>query len=148
VPDEVTLDTTVLRRANIALQGDRITATRLARRITLLHRIQARQVCLLISTRLAVEYRDQLLPVQNEFIRAFLDLATRPDGHHVVMNWKESWSGGDRDRARNCRYPAEDDHVLRTAIRDQPTTIYTEEGRMLSVDACIYQEFGVHIREP
>ena len=148
MPPEVTLDTTVLRRANVELQGNRAAATLLARRLALLQRIRTRQICVLISSHLVEEYRQQLFPVQNDFVRAFIELATRPDGKHVVINWKVPWSGGDRSRARRCRYPTEDDHVLRTAIRDQPSVIYTEEGRMLNVDACVYREFRVHIQEP
>jgi len=148
VPDKATLDTTVLRRANVALQGNRAAATLLARRLCLLQRIRSKQICLLISRNLIEEYRQQLLPCRNDLVKAFLELATKPDGKHVVINWKASWSGGDRGRARECRYPAEDDHVLRTAIRNEPSTIYTEEMRMLNVDACIYKEFGVHIQKP
>ena len=148
MPHEATLDTTVLRRANVMLQGTRATATLMARRLSLLLRIQQRHICVLISPQLFEEYRQQLLPVQNDFVRAFIELVTIPDGKNVITNWKVPWSGGDRNRARACRYPAEDDHVLRTAIRNQPSTIYTEEGRMLRADACIYREFRVHIREP
>jgi hypothetical protein len=148
MPDEATLDTTVLRRANVALQGNRAAAALLARRLSLLQRIRLCEICVLVSPRLIREYREQLATPQNDFIRAFIELVTRPDGAHAVINWRVPWSGGDRSRVRRCRYPAEDDHVLRTAIRDQPTTIYSEEGRMLRADTCIYKEFRVHILEP
>jgi len=148
MPGEVTLDTTVLRRANVSLEGDRAAAALLSRRLSLLRQICSKKLCVLISSRLAQEYREQLTSIQNEFVRAFLELVTTPDGTHVVMNWAAKWSGGERSRARGCRYPAEDDHVLRTAIRRQPTVIITEEGRMLRADACIYREFRVHIRQP
>jgi hypothetical protein len=148
MPDEVTLDTTVLRRANVALQGDRATANLLARRLTLLRRIRAKEICVLVSQNLIQEYSRQLLPFQNDFVRSFLELVSKPDGARVVVNWKVPWSGGDRSRARGCRYPAEDDHVLRTAIRNQPTIIFSEEDRMLRTDACIYREFRVHIQRP
>jgi hypothetical protein len=142
------VDTTVLRRANVSLSDGRGEATLLSRRILLLRRIRARQICVLISPHLVHEYQQQLFPIQNEFIRSFLELITKPDAVHVISNWKPSWSGGDRGRARKCRYPQEDDHVLRTAIRSQPSTIYTEEGRMLQSNACVYRHFRVHIQEP
>lgn len=128
--------------------ANRDAATLMARRLTLLQRIRGKQICLLISQRLVQEYLDQLIPIQNDFVKAFLEIMTRPDGHHVVLNWKPTWSGGEQSRARKCRYPAEDDHVLRTAIRDHSTLIYTEEDRMIKADACIYKEFRVHIQEP
>jgi hypothetical protein len=148
MPEEAALDTTVLRRANVPLEGTRASATLLARRLSLLQRTCRKEMCVLISTRLLHEYADQIKSAQNDFVKAFIELVTRPDGGHVVLNWKTPWSGGERDRARRCRYPLEDHHVLRTAIRDQPTTIYSEEGRMLGADACIYREFRVHITEP
>jgi hypothetical protein len=145
---EAAIDTTVLRRANVVLAGNRAAAKLMARRLSLLQRIEAKQVTALISNPLVHEYLEQLRPLQNEFIRTFLELVTNPGGKHAVMNWKVSWSGGDRDRARKCRYPAEDDHVLRTAIRGEPTTIFTEENRMLQAGYCVYQEFNVRIQAP
>jgi hypothetical protein len=148
VPEEAALDTTVLRRANVELKENRAAAVRMSSRLALLRRICKKEIVVLISERLAHEYMVQLRDVQNEVVKAFLELATKPDGNHVVFNWKSQWSGSDRDRARLCRYPKEDEHVLRTAIRDGPTVIYTEEGRMLRTDACIYGAFRVHIQEP
>ncbi len=145
---EAALDTTVLQRANVVIGPTKAGAALLSRRLTLLQFICQRQLCILISKRLAHEYVRQLKTIKNDFVKAFIELVTTPDGKHVILNWKTRWSGGDRGRARGCRYPAEDDHVLRTAIRGHPTTIYTEEGRMLNADACIYQEFRVHIKEP
>jgi hypothetical protein len=145
---EAAIDTTVLRRANVPLVGNRAFARLLARRLALLQRIQRSEITVLLSDRLLREYREQLSTPHNEFIRAFLELVTRPDGTHVVMNWRTPWSSGDRSKARECRFPAEDDHVLRTAIRGQRTAIYSEEHRMLVTDACIYREFRVHVREP
>jgi hypothetical protein len=145
---EATIDTTVLRRANVPLVGNRASATLLARRLSLLQRIQRREITILLSERLLQEYREQLRIPLNDFVRTFLEIVTTPDGTHVLMNWKNPWSGGDRARARGCRFPQEDDHVLRTAIRGQRTAIYSEENRMLATDACIYREFRVHVQEP
>ncbi len=145
---EAAIDTTVLRRANVPLVGNRASATLLARRLSLLQRIQRREITILLSERLLQEYREQLPVPLNDFVRAFLEIVTTPDGTHVLMNWKNPWSGGDRSRARGCRFPQEDDHVLRTAIRAQRTAIYSEENRMLATDACIYREFRVHVQEP
>jgi hypothetical protein len=145
---EAALDTTVLQRANVLITPTRAGAALLSKRLVLLQHICRHQVCILISWRLAHEYVRQLKTIKNEFVKAFIELVTRPDGKHVILNWKTPWSGSDRGRARDCRYPAEDDHVLRTAVRGHPTTVYTEEERMLKTDACIYQEFRVHIKEP
>lgn len=148
MPDQVALDTTVLRRANVTLTGDRAEANLMARRIDLLKRIHAKKACLLVSPTLVAEYMAQVMPPRNDFVRTTLELATKPDGQHIVANWKQSWSGGERGRARDCRYPEEDDHVLRTAIHDKTTTIYSEETRMVDADQCIYRKFRVHIRTP
>lgn len=148
MPDEAAIDTTVLRRANVTLVGGREDARRLSRRLSLLSRIRRNEIFVLISAHLIHEYREQIKFAQNDFVKAFMELVTKPDGVNVVLNWKTPWSGGDRDQARRCQFPLEDDHVLRTAIRGQPTTIYSEEGRMLRADACIYRRFRVHITEP
>ena len=145
---EVTIDTTVIFRANVPLTGDRASARLLSKRLALLRRLQSRDLVAFMSPSLLDEYVRQILPAKNEVTKAFLDLVASPDGTRVIWNWKNSWSGGERARARACRYPAEDDHVLRTAIRDTPTTIYTEETRMLQANRCVYREFRVHIVEP
>jgi hypothetical protein len=66
----------------------------------------------------------------------------------VTWNWKRRWSGADQEKARKCMYPREDDHVLRTAIKGNPTTIFSEEKAMLASDACIYRAFEVHVTDP
>lgn len=148
MPNEVALDTTVLRRANVELEGTRAAATLMAKRLALLTRIRKGEISVLVSLRLVHEYLDQVRPSKNEYIRAFLEIVTRPDGKHVILNWKGRWSGGERARVARCRYPNEDHHVLRTAIRPDPSVIYSEEDRMLRADKCIYREFQVHIKKP
>jgi len=148
VPEELTIDTTVLVRANVTLTPAREAATLLAARLGLLQRVNARQAAVLISMRLANEYARRLRNYRNEVVRAFLDLVTRPDGSHVVLNWRSPWTRADRARVHECRFPAEDSHVLRTAVRDHPTTIYSEEERMLRAQACIRRHFLVRISRP
>jgi len=149
MPREAAIDTNVLQKANVALNDPRrAAATLLARRLSLLRSISNKEISVLIGERLAHEYAQQLRTVNNDVVKTFVELVTQPNGKHVIFNWKAQWSGGERDRARKCRYPAEDDHVLRTAIRGDPSTIYTEEERMLKADACVYREFRVHISEP
>jgi hypothetical protein len=145
---EIVIDTTVVFRANVPLAKDRAQARLLARRIALLKRVQDGLDVVLMSERLLHEYTRQVLPPKNELLKAFLEVLTSQDGGRVIWNWKQPWSGGDRSKARSCRFPEEDDHVLRTAIRDASTTIYSEEGRMTKADRCIYRAFRVHINEP
>jgi hypothetical protein len=145
---EITLDTTVVFRTNVPIDGDRADAKLLSKRLEILKRIRNGQDSVLISERLLHEYVQQVVPGKNDFVRAFLEIVASPDGSRVILNWKKAWSGGERDRARKCRYPKEDDHVLRTAIRDTATTIYSEEGRMTQAHPCVYKEFGVRITAP
>lgn len=145
---EAAIDTTVLQKANVEINHDRAKANRLAKRISLLQRIQRNEIAVLVSERLLHEYVQQIQVRQNDFVRAFFELVSSPDGQRVILSWKKQWSGGERAAARACRYPREDYHVLRTAVRGHPTTIYTEEGRMLLADACISRRFSVRIIEP
>src|SRR5262245_5238419 len=110
---EVTLDTTVVFRANVPLAGDREQARLLGRRMALLRRIQEGHDVVLISERLLQEYVRQIVPPKNDLIKAFLELLTNQDGTRVIWNWKQPWSGGDREKAHSkCRFPPEDVHVL------------------------------------
>lgn len=145
---EAVVDTTVIRRANVALSSGRGKATLLSKRLKLLCRIQENKLIVLISPRLLYEYKQQIKSPMNEFVRAFFELLAAPHGKSVITNWKRPWSGSDRAKAARCRFPNEDKHVLRTAVRGHRTTIYTEEGRMLITNACLYREFKVHVFSP
>lgn len=148
MPPEVTIDTSVLVRANIQLTPERAAARRQAARLALLRRVRAGEATVLISRQLAAEYSRQLAAHRNEFIRLFFELLTRPDGSHVIVNWRNPWRHSDRVRWHGCGFPPEDEHVLRTAVRDDRTTIYSEEDRMLRAHPCIRHEFDVVISAP
>ena len=148
MPEELAIDTSVLVRANITQTPDRAAATLQAARLSLLRRIQNHQAAVLISQRLAAEYGQRITTYKNEFVRLFFDLVTKPDGTHVIMNWRTPWGHAELARADACRFPAEDRHVLRTAVRDGRTTIYSEEGRVLAAHPCIRKEFDVVISAP
>ena len=148
MPEEVAIDTTVLVGANIVQTPERAAATPQAARLALLQRIQDREAAVLISERLAAEYRKQITTYKNEFVRLFFELVTRPDGSHVILNWRTPWGHAELARARSCRFPYEDLHVLRTAVRDGRTTMYSEEGRVLAAHPCIRKEFDVVISAP
>ena len=114
----------------------------------MLERIQRGTLTLLMSSKLLAEYRRQVPSPRNDHIRAFFELVLIAAPTRCVWNWEKRWSGGQRAKARKCRYPEEDDHVLRTAIRPSASVIFTEEERILKADACIYRCFRVHIRLP
>jgi hypothetical protein len=97
----------------------------------------------LFSRRLVAEYQKQLPQPRNDFIRAFFEILSR--GRNAVENYCR-WPGRLREKARRCRFPNKDDHVLRTAVRSTPTAIITEENRMLAATDCIYRKFRVRIR--
>lgn len=94
MPDEIALDTTVLRRANVILVPGREDATLMGRRLSLLNHICSNNISILISASLIQEYQEQIRFAQNDFVKIFIDLVTRPDGIRVIRNWKTSWSGG------------------------------------------------------
>ena len=144
---ECVIDTTVLQKANAPLRHAPREVSRFADRVRLLKRIADGELTLLISPKLLAEYGRQVPEPRNDTVRVFLELITLRS-ERVFVNWKKRWAGRDREAARHCRFPREDDHVLRTAIRPQVSTIITEEGRMLRADACVYRAFRVHIREP
>ena len=143
---ECAIDTTVLQKANAPLTNVPRERSLFRRRLNLLKQIQAGTNTILISRKLLAEYRRQVSVPRNDFIRAFFALLADPV--RPIWNWQYRWSGGTREKARGCRYPEEDDHVLRTAIRPTPSTIFTEEYRMLIADECIYLCFRVHISLP
>lgn len=145
MPPEWVIDTSVLQKANALLTQRPGDQSLFRRRIRLLDILRRGQATLLMSNQLLAEYRRQVRGPRNDFVRAFFEIAVDPNRR--VFNWHKRWSG-DRDKARKCRYPVEDDHVLRTAIRPHSTTIFSEERRMLAADPCVYRTLRVHIRAP
>lgn len=144
-PRECVIDTTVLQKANAPLTKAPRVGSQFLKRLQLLQRIQAGALLVLISPKLVAEYRRQIARPRNDFIGAFFAIL---EGR-AIPNWKHRWSGSEREKARRCAYPVEDDHVLRTAIRPQSTTlILTEETQMVDADECIYRHFRVHIANP
>ena len=147
MPVEAAIDTTVIRKANVRFDGSRESAKKLKKRLVLLEEIQDGKVLVLISQALVHEYAQQIRSPKNLYVNAFLEFLTKPSSG-VLQNWEKRWSTAKQEKARKCRYPSEDDHVLRTAIRPHASNIFTEEQRMLNADKCIYKEFRVHIDEP
>lgn len=144
---EVVVDTTVLRKADVHLKPLAARGGLLAARLSLLNRINSKEIAVLVSSRLIAEYLGQVPMGRNDVVKAFLELLTRPDGEHCIRNWC-SWGGAERENAAHCRFPHEDTHVLRTAVRGKQTVIFTEEARMLNADACVHRRFRVHIQAP
>ena len=99
MPEELAIDTSVLVRANVTQTRARAAATLQAARLALLQRIQDRQASVLISERLAAEYGQRVTKYKNEFVRLFFDLVTKPDGSHVILNWRTPWGHAELARA-------------------------------------------------
>ena len=142
MPQECVIDTTILQKANAPLTHQPRQRSLFVRRLALLNDIARGTLTVLVSQQLLNEYQRQVPAPRNDTIKAFFALIDDPV--RAIHNWAP-WPGGRREHARHCRYPSEDDHVLRTAIRPDPSTIFTEEKRMLKSDRCIYQYFRVHI---
>lgn len=143
MPRECVIDTVILQKANAAITRQPRARRLFSRRVELLTQIDAGTVSVLISIRLLIEYQRQIRSPRNEYVKTFFELIDRPG--RVIWNWTKRWPGGTRATVRGCRYPGEDVHLLRTAIREGDSEILTEENRLLEVDACIHREFGVHV---
>jgi hypothetical protein len=149
VPPEFAVDTSVLVNANVKQTSDHTEAVRQAARLLLLQRVQSQQAAVLISRQLVAEYKRKITSFENDYVRLFLELLTNPDGSHIIPNWRTPWTRSDIARMYECRFPYEDDHVLRTAARGHRTTLYSEERRILGANArCVRKHFGVDINEP
>ncbi len=142
--DEIVIDTTILQKANAALTAQPRRRSKFVRRLRLLDSIRLGGTTVLFSNRLLTEYRKQVRSPRNDFVRLFFEILDDPG--RALYNWAR-WSGQERDKARHCRFPQEDYHVLRTAIRPHATTILTEEDRMLKTDEKLYRAFRVHVRD-
>ena len=141
------IDTIVLQSANARLTARPRPKSLFMRRVRLLEEIQAGRLIVMTSSHLLAEYERQLPDHRNDYVRAFFELALNPK--KGVTNWRTPWAGRHRQAARECRYPREDYHVLRTACReDGSSTIYTEEARQLSAHPCIRKSFQVSISAP
>lgn len=139
----VVIDTCVLRKANAELKVESREHRTFVKRVALLRNIAEGALSVLISNKLITEYRAQITEPRNEFVRAFLEALTSGS---AVFNWPP-FTGAEKENMRRCNFPHEDKHVLRTA-KGKPSTIITEEARMLAADRCIHRTFNVHIDEP
>ena len=141
------VDTMVLRKANAALTKQPHQHRDFSRRLALLSRIQRSELQVLISEKLIHEYRQQIEEPRNDFVKSFFELLLDPA--KSKPNYHKPWSGKERQAQHDCRFPPEDVHVLRTAVlTDHPSTIFSEEERMLKTDACIHRRFSVHVSDP
>ena len=143
MPEECVVDTIVLQKANAPITKPVARGSQFARRLAVLQDIREGRLVPLHSRQLVQEYEEHVKEPRNEFVKAFFELLD--DVRRATYNW-HPWTGAVREKARKCRFPREDHHVLRTAIRGTPSTIITEEKRMLRTDACIYRELRVHVR--
>jgi hypothetical protein len=143
MPEECVVDTTVLQKANAPITKPVARGSQFARRLAILRAILEGEIVALYSSRLVHEYEQHVKEPRNDFVRAFFELLD--DVGRATYNWHR-WTGAVRDKARKCRFPREDYHVLRTAIRGTPSAIITEEQRMVGTDACIYRELRVHVK--
>jgi hypothetical protein len=145
---ECAIDTTVLQKSNAPLTMAPGEQSRFRNRLDLLKRIQSRSIGVLISNQLLAEYQKQVRCPRNDYVRAFFELLSRQNSCGVVKNYAR-FSRADKEKAGRCRYPKEDIHVLRTAIRPgRNTVIYSEEYAMIAADKCIYRRFRVRIEDP
>lgn len=152
MPEHAAIDTTVLVNANKPLLVIDDDTSQLPGRYRLLRRIEGKEIVVLLSDSLLQEYIKQIKKPRNDFIKAFFELLSRRD---FVQNWSP-WTRDRRSMARDCEFPIEDDHVLRTALRPkkgkgkgyEKSAIYSEEKRMVDTNDCIYRAFRVHIRRP
>lgn len=142
--DERVIDTTVLQKANAPISAPPRRNSRFVRRLRLLDSVRAGRITVLCSERLLREYKEHVKLPRNDFVKSFFDILLDPG--RAVYNWAK-WSGQEWEKARQCRFPREDYHVLRTAIRPHATTIVTEENRMLETDALLYRVFRVHVAD-
>jgi hypothetical protein len=140
---ETVIDTTVLQKANAPITPSVRRGPSFAKRIKILEDIRRGVTVVLYSSRLIAEYQKQIPRPRNDYIKAFFEILADP--RRSIRNWPR-WTGSHMAKARKCRYPHEDRHVLRTAIRPDPSVIISEEARMLATDACVYREFRIHIR--
>ena len=147
MPDQYVIDTSVLQKANAPITGPVRARSRFARRVRLLEDIRAGRRVVLYSEKLVDEYHRQVKTPRNLFVAAFFEILSNPgqSAARALYNWATRWPLSEQHEARKCRYPKHDDHDLRTAIPDRPTTIVSEDGGMIQADACIYRYFRVHI---
>jgi hypothetical protein len=141
-PREAVVDTMVVQKANAPLVHRPRSSAQINARFQLLLAMYERRLVLLVSKMLLKEYETKVPEPRNDYVKAFLELAVSPG--RAIVNWA-AWSGARRENARRCRFPREDVHLLRTAIRPQPSLLFTEEKRILNTQACVHRLFHVRI---
>lgn len=143
---ECVIDTGIIQKTNATITTDPAAASHFLKRVRLLSRVHAGQIKPLVSKRLLAEYAKQVEKPRNETVRLFFETLDKPDG--AIWNWRTPWSRGQAAQARRCRFPKEDVHLLRTALRDHGGLILSEEARVLACDKALHLHFGVHTSLP
>jgi len=144
---ECVVDTMVLRKANAVIQSTPTQTRDFAKRILLLQNLRTGEFRLLFSKKLLSEYRSQVLEPRNDYVKAIFDLMTLVPG-----NARHNWAPRKQivQTMQDCRFPAEDEHLLRTAaLDDDISVLFTEEGRIMQCDiAKLKRCLGVAVENP
>jgi hypothetical protein len=141
-PRRCVLDTNVLQKANATISTEPRHNSKFVRRVDLLQRVAEGTFVVMYSARLIGEYDRHIKEPRNDYVKAFLEILSKS----AERNWHGVWRS-DREAARKCKYPAHDDHVLRTAIHPEGCHLFSEENGILASAACIKSKFDVSISD-
>lgn len=134
------VDTTVLQKANAAITVAPGAGKEIQDRFRLLQRIQSGELQPMYSKKLEGEWRTKVKEPRNDFVQAFYALVVNGVAE---FNWAH-WRGSDDDRLAKCKFPMEDKHLVRTAVRDgERTYVVSEEERVTRGAKCVQRCFNV-----
>jgi hypothetical protein len=112
------------------------------RRLTAIEQVASGLRRLRYNTRLLGEYTQLIQERRNDVIELFF---TALDDERSVLVKRNTLSRQDYARARKCRWPTHDQHLLAAAVEGNDPTIFVTESRHVQRAAKILTCFAVHI---
>jgi len=137
------LDTTVVACANCDLRA-RTQGNSLNRRAALIERCVTGSLRVLYNKVLLQEYKNHIREHRNDLIESFfavLDSAT------AFLVRRSTLSRQDYNRARACRWPSHDQHLLAAALGGVRASIYVTEQALSRCAESIRREFRVRVEK-
>jgi hypothetical protein len=138
---ECVFDTSFVRLANDSLFGEK-RGNLLNRRLTPLRQAVAAKSHLRYNRKLLGEYSMQIRERHNDVVEQFFALLDSPQATLVRKN---ALSRQDNAKARLCRWPVHDQHVLAAAIGGDDVVIHVTEGALGACSKAVKRVFGFQI---
>jgi hypothetical protein len=136
------IDTSVVSMANGQIAGRR-QGNALDRRLLAIEDVAYGRRRMRYNPRLLVEYRRIVRIYRNDVIELFFTALTE----RAVFVPRNTLSRQDNAKARKCKWPGHDQHLLAAAVGGIQPTIFVTEADLHACAASVLAYFAVHVEQ-